>query len=570
MNDEFDDDEQQARKRWIIGVSVVAGLLALAVAAWLARPLYRHYKEVRSLKQARAFLQKGDLRNGHLSLRAALAANAANLDATRLMADLYAEAQSPMAVGWWRRVVELAPTVENRVLFAATALRVEKPPFPIVTQTLDELKKGGAETNTAYHLVASQLALRLNRLEDAATHLGAAAKLEPTNRLHQLNLATLRLRDAESAAAAQARQELVTLVSDSALGEHALRSLIADGLVRRHFDEAEQFSKQLLALPQARFDDRLQHLTVLDAAGSPQTNAWIAQLQQEAATNVSKAILTAGWLTSHGQARPALAWLAQLDPKIRSATPLPLVEADCYLALKDWPGLERFLADQYWEDQEPLRLALLTRSLREQNRREMAEMHWRRALGGAGVKGESLGAVAQMTASWGWAAESEEALWALVKRAPWQDWAWQMLIRARTAAGDAAGLYRVYAALLESKPAAAILKNNVAALGLLLNRDVDKCARLAREAYLAATNNATLASTHAFALHVQGKTADGLRVLQAFSEADLQNPGVAAYYAVLLAASGQRDKATPLVAIAEKGQLLPEEKALLDTVRAGK
>jgi hypothetical protein len=346
--------------------------------------------------------------------------------------------------------------------------------------------------------------------------------------------------------------------------------LIADGLVRRRFDEAEQFSKQLLALPQARFGDRLQHLTVLDAARSPQTNAWMAGLQQEAATNVSKAILTAGWLTSHGQARPALAWLARLNPKIRSATPLPLVEADCHLALKDWPELEKFLADQNWEDQEPIRLALLTRALREQNRREMADVQWRLALGSAGAKGESLGAVAQMTASWGWAAESEEALWALIKRAPSQDWAWQMLIRTRTAAGDAAGLYRVYTALLESKPSAAVLKNNVAALGLLLNRDLDKCVRLAREAYLAATNNATLASTHAFALHVQSRTADGLRVLQAFPEAELHNPGVATYYAVLLAASGQHDKAASLVAIAENGQLLPEEKVLLDTVRAGK
>lgn len=569
VNEHLDDDELQARRRWIIGGTMVAALLVLGVAAWLARPVYRHYKETRNLKQARVFLKQGDFRNGVLSLRATLAANPANLEATRLMADLLAEAQSPAAVGWWRRVVELSPTTANRVLFAATALRVEKPPFPLVTQALEEIKNAGGETNVGYHLVASQAALRLNRMEDAARHLSAAIQLEPTNRLHHLNLATLRLRDPDSPAATQARAELTALVADAALGEHALRSLIADGLVRRRFDDAEARSQQLLALPTARFDDRLQHLTVLEAAGRPATAAWLAQLQQEAATNVAKIIPTVGWMTARGQAAAATNWLATIDPQLRSTQPLPLVEADCFLALKDWPALETFLGGQNWEEQEPVRLTMLARAMREQGRREMGDAQWRRALGG-NAKAESLGAVAQMTAAWGWAQESEEALWAIIKRAAWHDWAWQALIRARTAAADTAGLYRVYTALLESKPNAAVVKNNVAALGLLLGRDAEKCQRLAREVYLAATNNSTAASTHAFALHKQGKSAEGLSILQSQPEAELRRPGIATYHAVLLAANGRQAEALAFVDLAEKGPLLPEEKALLDAVRAGK
>ncbi len=175
-----------------------------------------------------------------------------------------------------------------------------------------------------------------------------------------------------------------------------------------------------------------------------------------------------------------------------------------------------------------------------------------------------------MAAAWGWADEAEQALWALVERAPWQEWAWQALIRARTTAGDSAGLYRVYTALLESKPSASVVKNNVAALGLLLGRDVEKCTRLAREVYLSATNNATAVSTYAFALHRQGKSAEGLRLLQALPEKELQSPGVATYCAILLAANGQREQAAPFIANAEKGQLLPEEKLLIESARAAK
>ncbi len=113
-----------------------------------------------------------------------------------------------------------------------------------------------------------------------------------------------------------------------------------------------------------------------------------------------------------------------------------------------------------------------------------------------------------------------------------------------------------------------VAKNNVAALGLLLGRDLEKCARLAREVYLSATNNPTARSTYAFALHVEGKSAEGLRLLQSLPEQELHLPGVATYYAILLAANGQRDQAGPFLASAEKGQVLPEEKRLLEIARA--
>src|SRR5207245_2194262 len=146
----------------------------------------------RSMKLAQVALAKGDDRSAFLELRVALAINSSNLAGTRLMADLFDRGQSPAALGWRRRVSELEPSLGNRILFAACALRYEKPPFPIAAQALEDMRPS-AETNTGYHLVASQLALKLNRLGEAETHLQSAARLEPTNRLYQLNLATLRL-----------------------------------------------------------------------------------------------------------------------------------------------------------------------------------------------------------------------------------------------------------------------------------------------------------------------------------------------------------------------------------------
>jgi len=554
-------NNENGRKRiWF--VAAVALVLVLGAAVCLGRPAYRRYKERRSFTQARAFLAKGDYRNAVLCLRQTLSLNPANVPAVRLMADLAAEAQSPVALAWRRRVAELAPTLDNKILLAATALRVEKTPFPITTQTLDEIRPAGG-TNTAYHLVASQLALRLNHLADAETHLQAAARLEPTNRLHQLNLATLRLQSKNPDPAAAARQELTALTSDPALDQYALRSLVADSLMRRQWADAETFSRQLLTNSRAQFADRVQHLTVLQAAQSPELAAALAELEQRAGTNIIQIAQLLIWLNTHERAAHALTWLATLPAVTKSTPPIPLFEADACITLRDWAELESRLQAERWGDQEFLRQALLARALREQRRHDVANAVWARAVVAASARPELLVALAQLASSWGWDTETEALLWALVKRAPREQWPLQSLQRGYMAKGNTAGLYRVYQALLEHDPQSVVAKNNVAASALLLQRDLHRAASLAREVYDADKTNAIFVSTYAFALHVQGKSAEGLKLMQTLTDAELQRPEIATYYALLLSTAGERDKAKTFFDAAEKGQMLPEERKLL-------
>jgi hypothetical protein len=47
------------------------------------------------------------------------------------------------------------------------------------------------------------------------------------------------------------------------------------------------------------------------------------------------------------------------------------------------------------------------------------------------------------------------------------------------------------------------------------------------------------------------------------SEDELRQPSTALYYAILLSACGQTEKATRYRVLAERGPLLPEERALL-------
>src|SRR5713101_5840702 len=147
----------------IAGVVLFAGVLAL----WLfARPAYRQYKEKRSLAQTTRFLARGDFRNASLSARQTLQGNPRNLDACRIMAELAQRSRSPHLLDWRRRIVELAPTIENKLLLASAALREQGPPYPLALQTLEDLNTAGKAV-AAFNVMAAELALKLHKLPES-------------------------------------------------------------------------------------------------------------------------------------------------------------------------------------------------------------------------------------------------------------------------------------------------------------------------------------------------------------------------------------------------------------------
>jgi len=382
-----------------------------------------------------------------------------------------------------------------------------------------------------------------------------------------MNLAVLDLGSTDSARVQTARTKLEALAHDPVVGPLALRSLVEHSLATYQFDEAKRFSDELLATPHVQFKDKLQHLTVLRALHSDNSDSWLATVKVEATTNSTSAAQTLEWLLKRGEAAQAMEWLQSLPEEIQSGQPMPLIGADCFAAVKDWHGLDARLGKEQWEELEFLRHAWLARAFREQKQHEIADLHWKSARALAEKRVEAFTALARLVASWGWKKETDEVLQAIVQRYPRQEWAWQELIRTRMAAGDTAGLYRTYKALLEQNTNSLAAKNNVAALGLLLKQDTDAAIERAQEVYEADTNNPVFVSTEAFALHEQGRTSEGLQLMEALPSKALQRPEIALYYVVLLSAAGERERAKPYYIFAEKADLLPEEQRLLDDSR---
>jgi tetratricopeptide (TPR) repeat protein len=547
------------KKLWIIAGAVVV----LAAAGWFGRLTYRHFKEEHRVNQAEAFLARRDYRSAYLSVQQALLINSNNVQACGIMVKLADAAQSPTVLYWQRRVVELEPTIENKLLLASAGLHCQSAPFPLTTQILGELS-GVATNNVEFHVISAELALRMNRMADLQAQLEAASRLQPTNQQFQLNLAVLRLDSTNLSVAAGGRAAVKGFLADTHFAPQALRSLVADRLAHQDLPGAFDYSTQLLASAQATVGDRLQQLGILRQRHSAELPAQLKSVQQLSATNAAAAAETASWMIANGFSTNAAAWLNGLGAGIVSQPPVRLALVDCYFANSDWLALRNLTSKGDWEGRDFLRLAFLSHAWAQLGQSRMADDEWHAAVETAGGRFESLTTLLELSGRWGLPREHEDLLWQIVQTFPGEHGAWQELERDYSMTGDTRKLNRLYATLFSIFPQNADIKNNLAATSLLLKTNLTRTYAWAAEAYAQKPNNPPVVSTYAYALHLQGRTREGLAALEKLKKTSLEQPSVALYYGVLLSAAGEPDKGAPYLALAKaRGRLLPEEKRLL-------
>ena len=487
--------------------------------------------------------------------------------ACRVMAALADAAHSPATLDWCLRVVQLSPTITNKLRLASAGLRYQSPPYPLTTQMLEDLSRSAAQV-PSFHFVAAELALALHHLAEAQAQFETVCRLDPTNRLDQLNLAVVRLSSTDATTAADARARLKQFSQDADLGPSALRSLTVDRLLHNDVAGALNDSRQLLASPQATLNDRLQHLGILKRLQSPELAGQLKALQKQSATNALMTAQTASWMAANGLLTEATNWLNRLPDQLRSQPPVRLALVDCYLVGGNWQALRDFTSRGSWAEMEFLRLAFLSRAWNQLGEPVMADGDWNSAVSRAGNQLGALNALLELASRWGMKPQQEDLLWRMVRKFPDTGWAQHDLELLYVTSGNTRGLYQLYSERLPISPQNVELRNDLAFTALLLKTNLNAAYQWAAEVYARNTNDPVIVSTYAYALHLQGRNQDGLAALQKLSPADLEQPSVALYYGVLLSATGKTNEAKPFLQIARtKGHLLPEEKRLLAETR---
>jgi Tfp pilus assembly protein PilF len=551
------------KKLWIaLGI-----VLALAAAVWVGRPLYRNWKQTRLVTQARASWQQGDYRNAGLSARQALQANPANVDACRILAEITEALRLPNALEWRQRIVDLEPdSFTNRLELARCGILLGN--YAAAARALRGVAPRHQNT-AAFHQMAAMVAVGLNDLAAGERHFAEALRLDPANKLLQFNQAVIHLQAKDQSVVAGALQSLEQLYADPAFRQDALRHLALAAARHRDFAKAAIFTRELQADPKAPLSDRLLHLTMLKDGGESEFGAYLAGLEAACAADGEQVNVLASWLLAHELADEAGRWLAGLPAKMQTNAPVALARADCFMAQKDWAGLQAHLQDANWAELDCLRLAMLARAGREQRQDFTAQTQWRLAVRAALERPKQLAALARLAGQWHWAREQEETLWLIADRFPAERWALPSLARFYLAEGNTRGLLKVYTRQVDYDAKDAAARNNLATLSLLLNVQTNRAHALAREVWRQAPGNAAFASTYAWSLHLQGRTAEGLKVLESLKPDRLEIPTVALYYGAMQAAAHDSSKARKYLDLAATGKLLPEEKTLLEEAKRG-
>jgi hypothetical protein len=553
------DSENRYFKNWI-----VIGIIFLCIlAGYFSLPKYRHFKEHRSAAEAQAFFDKGDYPNALLCVRRTLIVNSNNVTACRIMAKLADVAHSPAALDWCQRLVKLSPDFDNQLLLASFGLRYQEPPYPLTTQTLNELSSQAADM-PAYHILLAELDLSLHQANAAEKELQRACKLDPTNQIDQLNLAVIELGSPNKTTASNARVQLEKFRTDPNLGPAALRPLLTDRLLHNDTPAALTYSTQLLASAQANLNDRLMQLTILKQLQDPKLASQLNLLQLETVTNALAVDALSGWMQANGYLQEAINWLTHLSPSVQSQPPVRLALVDCYIDSENWRALRDLTVNDDWGDADYLRLAFLSHSWSKLNESVMADADWNSAVIRADDQLGALNALLQLANHWDMEPERENLLWQILRKFPDAGWAQHDLEAIYFTSGNTRALYDLYSERLPVSPQNAELKNNLAFTALLLKTNLLQAFQWAADAYTRTTNDAPVISTYAYALHLQGRDQDGLVALQKLDETVLEQPSMALYYGVLLSATGKTNAAVPYLQIAKtKGTFLPEEKQLL-------
>jgi Flp pilus assembly protein TadD len=543
-------------------LAILLLLLAAALAWSVARPAYHRRKEAHWLAQAQQFFVHGDFRKASLAARRTLQLNPANVAACTLLAEIGQKAKSPAELDWRRKIVDLSPTLDHKLNLAACALRLQPPPFPLAGETLEEVA-GTADQKASYHCLRAELALKTGQMDAAAAEFSHAASLEPTNAIHRLNVAVLQLRSTNGQDAVGARASLETLAREPGFREAALRWLITDCLQRGELGTAMSYSSNLLSSPKAALEDRLQHLTILQQGSAPDCLNYLSQVGRDVRTNAVSVYGLTTWMLGHKMVDEAYVYLTNCPAAVRAEQPAPLALVNCLMAKRDWDGLEKYLQNEKWREQEFLRFAFLSRAAEQQNSSLAAATRWRSALRAAEDKIGPLTALLTAAAAWGRDKDRQDVLWAINERCPRERWALRELARAYQAERNTRGLNRVYAAMASYNSKSFVIKNDFAATSMLLKANLSDAHRLAKEIYTEHPEESVVASTYAWSLHLQGRTREALGVLEKLDPGALEQPNVALYYGLLLSAAGETNKASKFLELAQQSPLLPEEKALV-------
>jgi hypothetical protein len=554
---------ERTERRFIkLIIGGIVGLFLFITITVVGVRLFRQWQERHLVRVSAAHLSGGDPKAAMLPAKRVLQMNPDNVDAARLIAQIADRGGDKAALDWWRKVVAHPQHTTDDVLgLVRAALRVND--LATAERALSSLDDAGKQT-AGYHAACGRLAEIKKNPAEAESHWAQASAIAPDNLGYQFQLALIRLGSTDSAKRQASLEVIEGLRADPKQRAGATRALIIDGIAHRaDVKRMQALAAELQEYSEATLADRLLYLEILRQLRDPAFEEYLRKLEREAVSNPIDLASLFSWMSGNETASAGIEFAKALPAESREKWPVPPAIAALYSSAKDWNGLEKMTRNTKWESHDFLRHAFLARALRGQDKQLPSEQEWVAAQKEASTQPQSLLMLARTVALWGWESETADLLWILAKNDDTKMEALQTLYQHYAEKGDTSGLYRTLLRLVETMPNDLVLQNNLAQVSLLLGADVERARKIAAELVGKDPSNASFLSTYAFSLYTKGDIKGALQAMDKLTPDQLRDASLSAYYGVILAAAGQKEKAREYLRRASEAKLLPEEKALV-------
>jgi predicted Zn-dependent protease len=548
----------------LIFLAVIAGFALGLLVLSVGPKLVNAWQESRLLRQAGTNLKQGDFNAANETAHQVLQIDRDSLAAYQILAEATEKQNRAETVVWRAQIARLQPRdIDSQLNLASAALRFGQ--LDAARKALDSVPKENRES-APYHVVAGWLARAQGDEASQERHFAAALEKEPRNETYQYNLAAVRIKSPESQKNAQAREALQQLAKSAPFRAGSLRALLNDAIRHSDLKAADRFAQELQLSPQVTFADDLLCLDFYKKLDQKKLAALLEKVKPLAGRQPEDLAALMAWMNANGMSAETLHWMEKLPPE-KTANPPPAIEvADAFAAQKNWSRLRRWTKSTDWGDSEYLRLAYLAYA-RQQSRQEGADTEsvslWHDAERACEENPEHEIRLARLASKWNLPSQAEQ-LWLRVAHNPLsRREALDALFDIYRTSNDLPNLYLTAMRLHETSPEEPLITSEYARLSIILDRNQSEGQRVAKQAFAQAPTEPPCVVAQALSLNSQGRTPEGIAILQKLPPEKLHDARVALYLAVLLLNDGKVDAAREFIDVANSGFVFPEEKKLL-------
>lgn len=551
-------------KRWpwiLLIVVIVLGTLVL-----IARPVAREVRAWQARRQAveaETLAQQGQVTAALKKLQSAALLSPAEVEVSRQIARLLSAASpgEPPAVAAWARVLKAAPKSEEAIVQHIIQRLLGAGDWEAARREFEGL---APEVQAKAHgrFARGLLAWRQGRLAQAREDLSAASQLAGPKLLAgsiRLTECQLFLASGVEADEQKALALLHLLQAQPFWAPQAGRLLRDTYLRRKNYPRAEREAEELTRLPEAGAEAFLGVAAVQLAAGNREgLRQTLIGLRQRARNDRALLGGLLVWLIQAGE-RASAAEIVEQTPEDDLSVSAAVGAAMFVLDRQSrWERMRSLLRKGDWTGRELEREAWTARLAGQAKEEPARQRAWEAALVAAADQPALLRRLLDLARLWSWTREAEGVLARLAllpnpERRVLEDW-WQTNVALRSARGIHAACRR----LLELGDNSLPVRNDYAAVAMLLGEDLPRAHRLALENFEAKPDDSIYRTTYSASLRLQNRPADAWKVLLATVE---ESPALAFERVRVLAALGRSDEARKLRDQVSASLLFPEQAA---------